>query len=138
MTGTCLRKSYKKLMATKNDDHITSGCVLACAKRVDAQRAQAAVLNTLTESKQFHKIKVSDKTKDNKARAPVNWATQWQPCRYCGRIHQLRQCPAYGKMHVECSKVGDFRKVCHSRRTEWSMRWSRRFLRSTEEMRMKE
>ena len=30
-------------MATKNDDHITSGGVLAWAKRVEAQRAQAVV-----------------------------------------------------------------------------------------------
>ena len=31
----------------------------------------AAVLNTLTESKQFDKIKISKKAKDNKTRAPV-------------------------------------------------------------------
>ena len=46
------------------------------AKRVKAQRAQAAVLNTLTKSKQFDKIKISKKSKDDKARAPVNWTTQ--------------------------------------------------------------
>ena len=46
--------------------------MLAWAKRVGVQRAQAAVLN----SKQFNKIKVSEKAKDNKARAPVNWAIQ--------------------------------------------------------------
>ena len=46
----------KELTATKNNDHITSWGVLACTKRVEAQRAQAAVLITLTESKQFDKI----------------------------------------------------------------------------------
>ena len=81
------------------------------AKRVKAQRAQAAVLNTLTESKHFDKIKISKKTKDDKARAPVNWTTVILWGEY---IHQLRQCPAYGKMCAECSKVGHFRKVCHS------------------------
>ena len=49
---------------------------MAWAKRVEAQRAQAIILNTLTESKQFDKIKVSDKAKDNKARASVTWVTQ--------------------------------------------------------------
>ena len=39
--------------------------MLAWAKRVEAQRAQAAVLKTLTESKQFDKIKISKKAKDN-------------------------------------------------------------------------
>ena len=62
----------KELTATNNDDHITSGVMLAWAKRVEVQRAQAVVLDSLTESKQFDKIKVSDKARDTKATAPVN------------------------------------------------------------------
>ena len=71
-----LEEIINESIATKNNDRITSGCVLAWAKRVEPQSAQAVVLNTLTESKQFDKIKVSDKAKDNKARAPVNQAAQ--------------------------------------------------------------
>ena len=58
-----LDKIRKELMATKYDDHITSGGMLAWAKRVEVQSAQAVVLNTLTESRQFDKIKVSKKPK---------------------------------------------------------------------------
>ena len=75
-----LEEIIKELTASKNDDHITSGGILAWAKRVEVQRAQAAVLNTLTESKQFDKIKISKKAKDNKTRAPVHQTTQQQPC----------------------------------------------------------
>ena len=71
-----LEEIIKELMATKNHDHITSGGMLAWAKRVEVQRAQAAVLNTLTESRQFDKVKISKKTRDDKARAPVNQTTQ--------------------------------------------------------------
>ena len=46
-----LEEIIKELTATENDDHITSGGVLAWAKRVEAQRAQAVVLNILTESR---------------------------------------------------------------------------------------
>ena len=46
-----LEEIIKELTATKNNDHITSGGILAWAKRVEVQRAQAAVLITLTESK---------------------------------------------------------------------------------------
>ena len=53
----------KELMATKNNGHITSGGMLAWTKRVEAQRAHVAVLNTLTESRQFDKVKISKKTK---------------------------------------------------------------------------
>ena len=42
-----LEEIIKELTATNNDDHITSRGVLAWAKRVEAQRRQAAVLNTL-------------------------------------------------------------------------------------------
>ena len=67
-----LEEIIKELTATKSDDHITSGDVLAWAKRVEVQRAQAVVLNTLRESRQFDKVKISKKTKDDKATAPVN------------------------------------------------------------------
>ena len=51
-----------------NDKHMVdaSGGILAWSKRVEAQRAQAAVLNTLSESKQFDKIKISKKAKDDR------------------------------------------------------------------------
>ena len=51
-----LEEIIKELMVTNNDDHMTSGSVLALAKRVEAQIVQAAVLNMLTESRQFDKI----------------------------------------------------------------------------------
>ena len=71
-----LEEIIKELMAPNDDEVIISGGMLAWAKRVEVQRAQAVVLDSLTESKQFDKIKVSDKARDNKTRAPVNWATQ--------------------------------------------------------------
>ena len=51
-----LEEIIKELMAINNNDHITSGGMLAWAKWVEVQRAQAAVLDSLTESKQFDKI----------------------------------------------------------------------------------
>ena len=71
-----LEEIMKELMATKNSDHITSGGVLAWAKRLGVQRAQAAVLNSLTESRQFDKVKISKITKVDNIRATVNWTTQ--------------------------------------------------------------
>ena len=42
-----LEEIIKELTITRDDDQITSKSVLAWAKRVNAQRAQAAVLNTI-------------------------------------------------------------------------------------------
>ena len=54
-----LGEILKELMASRSNDHITSGNVLTWAKRVEAQRAQADAMNSITEQKEFDKIKVS-------------------------------------------------------------------------------
>ena len=71
-----LDKIIKELTATKKDDHITSGGVPVWAKKVEALRVQTAVLNTLTESRQFDKVKISKKTKDDNARAQGSHSMQ--------------------------------------------------------------
>ena len=82
-----LEEIIKELTATNNDDHITSGGVLAWVKRVEVQRVEAAVLNTLTELRQFDKTNVLKKAKEDTTRALVGWTLQWQPCWYCGIVH---------------------------------------------------
>ena len=71
-----LEEIIKELTVTSNDDHIMSGDVLAWAKRVEAQRAHAAVLDTLTELRQFNKVKIAKIPKGDNARAPVIWMSQ--------------------------------------------------------------
>ena len=89
--------------------------MLAWTKRVEAQRAQVAVLNTLIECRQFEKIKLSKRVKESRTKTLMyQSSTQWQPCRYCGGIHPPRQCPAYGKTCMECIKIRHFHKVCQS------------------------
>ena len=110
-----LHKLKKELMTVKGDDKITGGNVLAWAKRVEAQRAQAAVMSAITETKEFNKIKVSRLAWTNKPRTPAQYNTSLQlACRYCGSTHPPRQGPAYGKTCMECSKVCHFCRVCRS------------------------
>ena len=45
--------------------------MLAWAKRVKAQRAQAAVLNTITEVRQFDKVKIVKKPKEDSTSGPL-------------------------------------------------------------------
>ena len=56
-----LEEIIKELTTAKDDDHITSQGVLAWAKRVEVQRAQAAVLNAITELRQFDKVTICEK-----------------------------------------------------------------------------
>ena len=54
-----LGEIIKELTASRGNDQITSGNVLTWAKRVESQRTQAAVINSITESNKYDKIKVS-------------------------------------------------------------------------------
>ena len=54
-----LEEIIKELTTVKSNDQITSGNVLVWAKRVEAQRTQAAVMSAITKCKEFDKIKVS-------------------------------------------------------------------------------
>ena len=95
---------------------MTSEDVLAWAKRVEAQRAQAVVLNDLTEIKVFDKIKKGTESKSTQGREVQVATYQRWPCQYCRLSHAPRQCSAYGKMCSACGKTGHFRKVCRSKR----------------------
>ena len=97
---------------------ITSENVLAWAKRTEVQRVQAVVMNSLTESKEFSKIKIAKITcKDNQRRSIQVGTPTKQMCRYCGSSNPPRQCPAYGNTCTGCSNIGHFQVVCRSRRT---------------------
>ena len=63
-----LDEIIRELTAKNNDEQVTSEGVLPWAKRIEAQRAQAAVLNDITESHQFDKITVAQKSKESHMR----------------------------------------------------------------------
>ena len=55
-----LDKIIRELTSRTSNVQMTSKDVIAWAKRVNAQKVQAAVLNDLTEIKVFHEIKKGD------------------------------------------------------------------------------
>ena len=54
-----LGEIIKELTASRNNDHITSDNVLTWAKRVEVRRAKADAMSSITEEKEFDKIKTS-------------------------------------------------------------------------------
>ena len=102
-------------LTSKSSEQTTSEDVLVWAKRVEAQRVQASVLNDITETKTFDKVKKEPEPKNTWGRkANITTHQRWL-CRYCRGGHAPRQCPAYGKMCTACSKMGHFRKVSRSK-----------------------
>ena len=111
-----LDKIIRDLTSRTGNVQMTSEDVLAWAKRVEAQRVQASVLNDITETRAFDKVKKGTEPKHTWGREVQVAIHQRWPCRYCGGSHTPRQCPAYGKMCAACSKIRNFRKVCRSKR----------------------
>ena len=100
-----------------DNEETTSQNVLFWVKRVKAQRAQSAIMNSLTEVNNFDKLKVVKNTYKDSHRRPTQTKTPAkQMFRYCGSSHPLTQCLAYGKRCTECNIIGQFRAVCRNRR----------------------
>ena len=111
-----LDEIIRELTSRTGNVQMTSEDVLVWAKRVEAQGAQASVLNDITETRAFNKVKKETEPKNTWGREVQVAIHQRWPCRYCGGSHAPRQFPAYGKMCAACSKMGHFRKVCRSKR----------------------
>ena len=66
----------RELTAKSNDKQMTSEGILAWAKRVQVQQVKAAILNDITESCQFNKIKMAQKSKYSQMRQTTSMTGQ--------------------------------------------------------------
>ena len=87
--------------------------MLSWAERFEAQRIQSTIMTSITEAKEFDKLKiVKNIYKDHTRRSTQTKMPAKHTCRYCGSNHPPRQCQAYGERCTEFSKIGHFRVVC--------------------------
>ena len=122
-----LREIIQELTEVKVDSIIMSGNVLVWAKRIKAQRAISTVLSSLTEAKEFDKIKISrNACKDSLRRTTQTRTPTKQTCRYCRSSHPQRQCLAYGKMCIEYKKIATSEQCAEAREPRPSMRGSKK------------
>ena len=83
-----LEEIIRELTKAKGNVTITSENVLTWDKRVEAQRAQSAVMSTITEMNEFDKMKVAKYTHKNTAKRIIQTRTPtMQTCRCCGSTH---------------------------------------------------
>ena len=101
---TMLDKIIRELTAKDNNDQMMSEDMLVWAKRIEVWRAQAAILNDITESQKFDKVKLAQKPKNKWDMETTHLTYHRWPCRYCGGNHAPRQCPAYGKHAPDVGK----------------------------------
>ena len=71
-----LDEIIRELTSKNNDEQVTSEGMLIRAKRIEVQRAQATILNNITESCQFNKVKVTQKSKEDNVRHTTDMTRQ--------------------------------------------------------------
>ena len=103
-------KEFTKICENKE---ISSENVLFWAKRVEAQ---SVIMKSITEAKEFDKLKVAKSAhKENPRRYMLIKTPAKQTCKYCGRSYPPGQCLAYGKRCTDFNKIGHSRVVCRSK-----------------------
>ena len=108
----------RDLIKTEENKIMTSKQVLAWAKRDEVQRAQSEIIDSLSETKDFDRIKTvrsEHRQMVRKLCTPAKMPVK-QNCSYCGSTHPCRQNPAYGKKCAVYSKMNHFREVFRSKR----------------------
>ena len=87
-----LEEIIQELTKIHENEEITRKIVLSWAKIVELQRDQSAIMNSLTEVREFNKLKVGKNMHKDSPRRPVQTKmTAKLMYRYCGRSHPLRQ-----------------------------------------------
>ena len=78
----------RELTKAEESAAVTGEQVLIWAKRVEVQRAQSAIINSLSETKEFDKIKAIKGGQRHNLRKPQTGAKRpvKQSCNYCGAM----------------------------------------------------
>ena len=71
-----LDEIIRELTAKNNHEQVTSEGVLIRAKRIEVQRAQAVILNIITESCQCDKVKVTKRPREDNVRHTPGMTSQ--------------------------------------------------------------
>ena len=103
----------RELTKCDENTNIHGENVLTRTKRVEFQRAQTMVMNSLHETKSFDAIVQKDVRHTDK-KPIMNTFTTQRRCNYCRQEHKLTQCPVYGKRCDKCGRFNHFRDVYRS------------------------
>ena len=114
-----LAEIIRELTKARESADITSEQVLGWKKRVEAKRAQSAIMDSLTKTKEFDKVKIAKgELRYNGTNVQTCAKTPAKKrCSYCSSSHTPCQYLIYEKKCADCGKINHFRKVCSSKRT---------------------
>ena len=105
-----LAEIIKRLTTTYQNTHVISEEALAWVKRIEAQTAQAAVINSLNEGKEFNKIQTvrDDQKQNGKNLAHLLKQLQDQSANTLVQAINPDDAQHLGKKCANCNKMSHF------------------------------
>ena len=95
-------------------------CIDVC-RTAETSKARAQTMNIRTKSSSINLIE-ANRPQERRGQSTVNKQksnalprVQRHNCKYCGKQHEPRKCPAYGKECNFCHKLNHFSSVCRNR-----------------------
>lgn len=126
--GISSKSTRSKLLEERN--LTLQKCVDICksAEKIKAQ-SKAFASHEMTHGSDVNKVGLGRSNRrtgskyNNRPKNPNTSSRRDRPkemidCNYCGRTHEWRKCPAFGKNCSNCNKVGHFAEVCYKSKTK--------------------
>ena len=94
-------------------------CIEVC-RAAETSKARSQTMNSNNKTNAIKMVETNRTFQRSRFQATGKKPTSSAPapqrnCRYCGRQHEPRKCPAYGKECSFCHKLNHFSSVCQSR-----------------------
>ena len=108
---------YRLITSTRKRENLLKEKKLTLEKGLDIARAAestAAQMKVLCTESGLNAVK--EKEKEQSDGVPVVSDGRIRDCRFCGRNHERRKCPAFGQVCAYCKKKNHFVAKCPAKR----------------------
>ena len=111
--GLCMKEIQEHLLGELVNEHAPEKCLLELCK-IQSKIKERKLLGIKT-SMTYDAIYRGRNTLRNKCNHGRNRSSgNNKSCKYCGKMHSKRNCPAYGKTCQKCGRDNHFKSVCRS------------------------
>ena len=100
------------------EEKLTLEKAISMARAAEASKEQIKVMNARAQSSEANQSVNVLRYDANQGKGQIGSCrekTKSEKCGFCGMVHALRSCPAFGKTCNYCKKTGHFERVCRAK-----------------------
>ncbi|CAB4035564.1 Hypothetical predicted protein, partial [Paramuricea clavata] len=103
------------------EEKLTLDKAISMARAAEASKEQIKVMNARAQSSEANRSVNVLRYDANQGKGQIGSRrekTKSEKCGFCGMVHALRSCPAFGKTCNHCKKTGHFERVCRAKQRQ--------------------